>query len=440
MLVAKLSSRRSHAPGGRQDVPEIRISTDPPRWQRDSDGVFRKRERSARLWYLETEALQELPSWWAVEQVLQGDDRLRAQLDRLVGTIQEGSQLSREVLSRHVLPLPDEVSDLDGAFARRYGELDHFLAADETEYLVVWPLPGLSGSAFPITLEQDIEIDIMSDKELTAVLNTEVLSLIFPQTSVLPPDQAQQACLRYRYRLPKIIGNIDEKAHQQLMPLEERIDGIRDWLEQVLALLFTDPVAIPGRASFSAQWIPYGGGIAYQQVPLSRAQRFRSMDLDQQARAELVETWRQLRQPGLLQRQKALALALRRLGYQAHRERIEDEIVDVMVAAEALYLSDLGPEELGFRLALRASALSDPQKLGMTRRNMFDLMKSAYVVRSRIVHGDTPRPKDLKVKGVEVPLAEFVQATEEVVRQGLREALNRVAGWPPDWDAMTLPK
>jgi hypothetical protein len=48
--------------------------------------------------------------------------------------------------------------------------------------------------------------------------------------------------------------------------------------------------------------------------------------------------------------------------------------------------------------------------------------------------------KDLKVKDVQVPLAEFVQATEEVVRQGLREALNRAVGWLPDWDGMTLPK
>ena len=115
-------------------------------------------------------------------------------------------------------------------------------------------------------------------------------------------------------------------------------------------------------------------------------------------------------------------------------------MVDVMVAAEALYLSDLGPDELGFRLALRASVFSDPDRLNMTRREVFDLMKSAYVVRSKIVHGDEPKPKDLKVKGALVGLVEFVQATEEVVRQGLREALNRTAEWPPDWDGMTLPK
>jgi Apea-like HEPN len=225
---------------------------------------------------------------------------------------------------------------------------------------------------------------------------------------------------------------------------EERLNDIRDTLEQVLALLFSDPVAISGRASFPAEWTPQFGGVVYYMEPLTQAERFRQLHLNEEASAELVKVWNQLRQPGLLQKQKALALGLRRLSYQAYRQRIEDEMVDVMVAAEALYLAGLGPGELGFRLALRASALSDAPKLGMTRRQVFDLMKSAYDARSKIVHGEEPKSKDLKVKGAQALLPDFVQATEGVVRQGLREALNRATSpkdkWPPDWDAMTLPK
>jgi hypothetical protein len=426
--------------------PEPEVSHDLRRWQRDTDGIIRDRERLVRIWrHAEVDAVLQLPSWRAVERVFQEDDRLRAQLDQLVGTVQGGSHFDGETVARHVLPLPDEVGDLEAVFARSYGELVRFLAAQEIEHVVVWPLPGLTSSDFPITLEQDLELDIMSDEELTAVLNTEVLSLIFPRLGLLPPDQDQQACLRYRYRLPKVIGGRDhQQAAEQVQAVEERLNEIRDTLEQVLALLFANPVAISGRASFLPEWMPHSGGVAFQQVPLTQAQRFRQMHLDHPASTGLVETWRRLRQPGLLQRNKAPALALRRLSYQAHRERVEDELVDILIAAEALYLSDVGYEELGFRLALRAAALSDPQKLGMTRRDVFDLMKSAYGVRSKIVHGQVPNPKDLKTKGAQVSLAEFVQAIEEVIRHGLQKALSRAASpkdkWPPDWDGMTLPR
>jgi hypothetical protein len=411
------------------------------RWQRDSDGILRQRERPVRVWrHAEVEAVRQLPSWRAVEQVFQEDDRLRAQWNQLVGTAQGSRTFDAELAAQIVLPLPDEIGDLREAFERKYGELDRFLAANEIEYAVIWPLPGLASSEFPILLEQNLEVGMMSDEELAAVLNTGVLRPSFPGVPLLPPEQDQQACLRYRYSLPKIIGEIDATAPERFMALENKFNGIRETMEQVLALLFADPVAVSGRVSIHAEWAPLFGSLMFQEMPLTPLQRSRRMHLDQQSSANLVEAWRQLRQPGFLQEKKALALALRRLGYQAHRQRVEDEIVDIMVAAEALYLSDLGPDELGFRLALRASALSDPEKLNMTRRNVFDLMRSAYGVRSKIVHGDEPKPKDLKVKGPQVPLGEFVQATEEVVRQGLREALNNAAEWPPDWDSMTLPR
>lgn len=421
--------------------PEPDITQDLRRWQRDTDGVVRDRERMARVWrHSELEALQQLPSWRAVEQALQANARLRAHLNQLVGSVQGSSLFEAERVGRIVLPLPDEVGDLETVFTRRYERLDRFLAAKDIEHVVVWPLTGLTSSKFPIKLEAGIELDITSDEELMAALNTGVLQRTFPDLGILFPEQDRPACLRYRYRLPKVIGGGGDDAAEQVQAVEEQLTGMRDTLEQVLALLFANPIAISGRVGFAAEWTLQSGSVSFQQMPLPLAQLFRRLHLDTQASAEVVKTWRQLRRPRL---HKALGLALRRLSYQAHRQRVEDELVDILIAAEALYLSDVGyTTELGFRLALRAAALCSPQKLTMTRRDVFDLLRSAYGVRSAIVHGDTPRPKDLRVKGAQVPLADFVQATEDVVRQGLRAALQRETKgkWPPDWDGTTLPK
>jgi len=107
-----------------------------------------------RVWrHAQLEALQQLPSWRAVEQALQDNGRLRAHLNQLVGTVQGSGLLEAKWVGRIVLPLPDEVDDLEAVFTRRYERLDRFLAAKDIEYAVVWPLTGLTSSKFPIKLE-----------------------------------------------------------------------------------------------------------------------------------------------------------------------------------------------------------------------------------------------------------------------------------------------
>ncbi|MFC1410740.1 hypothetical protein ACEZCY_16545 [Streptacidiphilus sp. N1-12] len=420
------------------------VVTDSRHWQRDEDGHFRNRERAVPIWHsTDVEATRQGASWEAVEQALQEDESLRRQLDQFNGTAQGGCDFNMEMLARHVLPLPNEVGDIEAAFARRYGELERYLTAREIEYLVVWPLPGLASDSFPIVIEANLELDIMSDGELVAALNAEVVRSPFPHFPLLPAE-TQQACLRYRYRLSKAIGESHLGAGSEIQTLGERLNEMRETLEQALSLSFTKPVAISGQVTLLAEWAPYAGGVHYQEMRLTRAQRFRQLSIDPQAAADFVATWQRLRRPGLFDQYKSIALAPRRLSYQAQRERVEDELVDVLIAAEALYLSDVGYEELGFRLSLRAAALSEPEKLGMTRRDVFNLMKSAYGVRSAVVHGDKPKAKDLKLKGTSVGLPEFMQSIEGVIRHGLQEALRRAAepaaSWPPDWDGMTLPK
>src|SRR5215204_5174954 len=77
--------------------PEPDMSHDLRRWQRDSDGIFRDRERLVRIWpHRALEGLRQLPSWQAVGQILFHDPRLRPQMNTLVGTMYGGSRLDAE--------------------------------------------------------------------------------------------------------------------------------------------------------------------------------------------------------------------------------------------------------------------------------------------------------------------------------------------------------
>ena len=417
-------------------------SYDMRRWNRDDDGSFRHRERTTEIWDRGAiERVMALDSWSNVLQIPQDDDRLNVQIDTLVGTVSSRSYFDASTLGRLMLPRPSEMADFEVSFARRYTELEDYLSTSELELCVVFPVPGLVCGQFPMSLEENLELDRMTDGELAAALNVQIIPLMFPGTLVLSNDEAQQFCLRYHYRLPKIVGEVDPPDSAQLIAdIEEGLLKIQEDFGSVLALVTADPVVLSGSMRIGAGSPMSSSAIQFGSFPLTRAQRHRKLILDDETAADLSSMWtlvRNIRIPD------SVSLAMRRLSFQVGRERIEDEIVDVLIAAEALYLTDGNQQELGFRLALRAAALSDPAKLGMSRRDVFDMMKSAYTVRSKIVHGSKPKPVNLKVKGLQLSVEDFVQELENMVKQALREALKRVADsaltWPPDWDDLTLP-
>jgi hypothetical protein len=325
----------------------------------------------------------------------------------------------------------------DAAFARRYAEAELFLDATAFERLTVWPIWGLRIEGGPVPLEPDIELDHISDAELAAALNLGVVTPRFP-TTILVPDEYEIGCLRYRDRWPKQIGAPDvDDAGKQMEEANKLRAAAQDTLEQVLSLLYAAPVVVTGRLSRFEPWTRQYG-IEYFSAPLVGAQPYRRLDVDADTAASIQTTWHQIRS----QSNRALRLALRRLSYRSRRPRAEDEVLDIMIAAEALYLAE--HSELSFRMSLRAAAMSDPRATGMTRREAYNLMRRAYDVRNKIAHGDEPGPKELQLEGKAVTLAEFVTVIESLVRHGVREALRRATTpgekWPPDWDALVLPK
>jgi hypothetical protein len=413
-----------------------------PRWQHDSDGVFRLHEE-VRVWPSnEVQGLFQLPLWPDVTSALQSDDRLRDHLGKLVGT--EGMQTVFDVkaTAQHVLPPPDEAEEAERAFQQRYDEVDRFLAASEIEYTTVWPIPGMKSSNLPVALEVDVGVTRTSDSELTMLLDRQVVRSQFPRTYYWGASRENPACLRFRYRLPKVIRDMNwVGSRERRDELQERLMSIQETFQQVLALIFTTPPVIPGSVTFTT-WPLEAGWFTFHD-PFIRDPRFEGFDewpINQSETTAIVEAWKVLRQPSF---PKTLVLPLRRLSYRARRPEAEDELIDVMIAAEALYFSDQEVNtELGFRLAVRAAAFCDPQALSMTKREVFDLMKTAYGARSKIVHGGFVG--DLKLKGSNVSLEDFIQAVEAVVRQAVKEALSRLASldprWPPDWNDLTLPK
>lgn len=103
----------------------------------------------------------------------------------------------------------------------------------------------------------------------------------------------------------------------------------------------------------------------------------------------------------------ALDEALRRFN-SAYDGRLEDRLIDQMIAFESLYIGD--DKELGYKLSLRTAFL-----LGRRRTQIFNDMKKAYTLRGQLVHGNKRigQPK----------LLETIPKSEEYLRQSIRRFL-----------------
>lgn len=111
---------------------------------------------------------------------------------------------------------------------------------------------------------------------------------------------------------------------------------------------------------------------------------------------------------------KGALLVLRRLYYSYQRSELEDQILDLMIAYEAMFLND-GNGELSYRLALRVSKF-----IGHDTRQgsefVFQLFKKAYNIRSKVVHGSNISPKDLKVMEYDLQLFRIIYYLQDTLR------------------------
>jgi hypothetical protein len=132
-----------------------------------------------------------------------------------------------------------------------------------------------------------------------------------------------------------------------------------------------------------------------------------------------IELW-QLMEEGSAR----LSFSIHRFNLAFDRGLLPDRIVDLVIAAEALFLSDLGIRdrgELRYRFSLRAAKFIEHPIYG--EREIFHVMRGAYDARSAVVHGGSP--EDTKLPNNEAAtLPQFIDAVEELVRLGLRKGLS----------------
>lgn len=416
-----------------------------PAWRRTQPGEFVQEGVPTELWSPisagASNDLHALPEYEECVAALRADPKIRPQLDTLVGTATGASRIEASTIADGILTrLASEVGAWrfdEARFDAAYEEYESALFADSFAYVLIAPLPGLTSDALPIRLDDRSEIDTMTEDEALACIHG---GLFGPTMGALPLISIRtESALRVTTTFPKVVGDMatwSQDALDHLGTLHELA-----WRVVVaLRLATAHQIVAPGTVHFpdnplSARVISFGPLALHPR----RIMFATTYDLGADDVAALTETWGQLSDEGV-KRHKELGVALRRYSDAADRERRDDALIDLMIAAEALFLPGIR-DELKYRLALRA-AFFIAEDMGLSRRDVFSHMSRAYNARSILAHGGSLR--DLKLAdGTHVPLDEFVRVTTDHLRVALRKAV-RLANGPPEdqpfdkWDDLIL--
>lgn len=307
-----------------------------------------------------------------------------------------------------------EFEAVDDAVRRAVQILDESMSEDFV-MRVVAPLNNLSSDILPIRLDEQFRIDRMSWIDAQTYWSW---------------TQYASVSARDRIEVDAPIALFGKVGLQKFRsPRAAKKDESRRLYELALRLVHLLRLQCPGR--LSAPWVqvsfssPAGGGGAHSYILSPKEEGPGGLNIRHGDDDRLRVLWIACKSAPA-----NVLEALRWFGHSRERYREEDRAIDLVTAAEALFLGD-GDPELKHRLSLRAAYYIGTSIEG--RLDVFRHIKTAYDVRSALVHGSSTQvKKHLKDK----PLIEFSTHTEGMIRSAITRALE--AGMPTDWDQVLL--
>lgn len=320
-------------------------------------------------------------------------------------------------------------------FEREYAQFEASFYEDSLEYEVIAPLSGIS-------FERDIKIH---DTVEICRIDPSGMTVLFEEMRPLnTPFPEYWWAVRTTYSLPKCIGSSDtsEASTNAANVTRKKASETVDKVVTVLRLLQASNVAAVQKLHRSRGWVfreQWAPPVTFQ------PDLFFTLNTSENFANSLVWLWDLLSNPHVLS-QANLMVATKRFSYAHERTDREDKIIDLLIAAEALFLSTTGNQsELKYRLRLHAALFVGSDQA--TRKQIFDDMGLAYDLRSSIVHGSVPDSKIGKIEKREVgrfgdkyKLLEFTERIQEYIRFSIVRMVRRAAegSGAIDWESMVL--
>ncbi len=397
----------------RETVPKVTI---------EQDGTSFATENIFNFLHLQVDRMAKDPvlvrARAAVEQAMRADNQIARHLDTSVGTSGWSWPVDVDGCLRMFLAWllnGQKTLEFDEPrFVATYEAMEDYFYSDSVRFRAVAPLPEFMMDVDRLDLEPNfriIRLDIQEREQAMA------LALRFPTPAPMHDVSYgwEPFALELILELPKIFGR-DQGSAATPAP-GQLVDEPCESALSALRLFKSGMVRCPMVRLKLAGWSPFGGTLVHG---LRVGPVFGTYTLSPSETEQFRAFWRQYRRDRERKRPR-IVLGLRRFNFAYERMRLEDRLIDYMIALEALLTkrNDRGP--LGYRLALRGSRLLAEETAART--SVFNWLSLAYRLRNRIVHGtDLP---SITVDGKLVAFADFVGRVEGYVRETIREMLRR---------------
>jgi hypothetical protein len=371
--------------------------------------------------------LTELPEYQHCLKIIKSDQVIASQLDAYIGTHLGGSRSdSAEGLMRW---LPDlGMSEHRFKFDSEHFELEYqsfedaFYSSDIVFEAVAY-LQGLMINR-SVKLSDNLELGLLTEKEIENIADLKI------RKTSGDPSVNQLCAVRTWYSLKRIIGDHslpESKDVDREREIQHQANDRIDELINALRLYGVENVYYQAIIHRASVWLPlraYTFSSKYLGEPMLWLKQSEGWE------GAFHQFWLDLQSEGVKKRE-FLEVAIRRFSYGHERHRLEDRVIDLFIAAEALFMSDFEPKknpyvgELRYRLSERVGLFVGGSDMTVCR-NVFRHMRDAYDLRSSIVHGSRSDERKFPKKqdGSRMSLEEFVWAIQEYMRIAIRKSIH----------------
>ena len=399
------------------------------KWTKNADGALRRQNIGTPTVHRLIEVLKQINEelWSNANTAVQKDPLFAPYIGGMVGTEMRGAAFSADniiypCIASQITPEFEFVYDED-RLKVKYAELRRGFSRETIPVTILVPLPGLMvalpGKRFD--LSPNIAFGEFSDQDFCACANSGIVNPLSEHFPVI--DARNGFGCRVVVDLPAVreppgtsFGGLPEMNRKNL-GFGELVWWAFD--EFVEAMLFTLRLAgsvkivAPGAMLFVDE---ISGRYSSPYRRVTAPSLVTSYTIDEITAKRITELWEVLAKSK--HKRRLPRICSRRFNASLDRLSVEDAIVDITIAAEALFLSDQQNNhgEMGYRLRLRAAKFLqscdyDPQDVAST-------MAKAYELRSTVVHGGELAGK-VKLGGKDFSTDEFLLRVIHMMRDAL---------------------